>query len=73
MNIKLQLGQHIAKHRKQKQLSQEKLAFLAGIHPDYIGKIERGERMPSIVSLLKILDAMHVKYPEFFEDLQNLK
>jgi len=41
-------------------LSQEKLAEKAEVHPTYIGKIERGEMNPSIVFLEKIAQAFKI-------------
>jgi transcriptional regulator with XRE-family HTH domain len=41
-------------------LSQEKLAEKAEVHPTYIGKIERGEMNPSIVFLEKIARGFNI-------------
>jgi len=52
------LGINIRKLRKEKGMSQEKLAIEAGIERSYMGAIERGERNPSydkIVSIAKSL------------------
>lgn len=69
----MQIGQLIAEHRKQQKLTQEKLAFLTDLHPDYIGKVERGERMVSIRSLLMILDKLNLPYSSFFGKLDSGK
>ena len=37
------LGQKIRKARKEKGLSQEKLALMCGLDRSYMGRIERGE------------------------------
>ncbi|WP_180041370.1 helix-turn-helix domain-containing protein [Acinetobacter sp. YH12218] len=36
-------GQLVRKHRKEKNISQEKLALLCNIDRSYMGRIERGE------------------------------
>ncbi|PTB96339.1 XRE family transcriptional regulator [Marivirga lumbricoides] len=70
VEIQKRIGAKIAKIRKQRGLTQEDLADLAAIHPDYMGKIERGERSPSLVRFLRILDALKFNYGEFFQDFE---
>ncbi|WP_350075930.1 helix-turn-helix transcriptional regulator [Imperialibacter sp.] len=65
------IGILIGRFRKQNGWSQEDLAELTGFHPDYIGKIERGERAPSLKTLLKIIDKLKVRYSVFFKELQE--
>ncbi|MBC8182476.1 helix-turn-helix transcriptional regulator [candidate division KSB1 bacterium] len=50
----VELGSTIRDKRKAKGLTQESLAFEAGIDRSYIGGIERGERNISILTLAKI-------------------
>ena len=45
MNISLELGIRIRYYRKEKHMTQEKLAEICNLHPTYIGQIERGEKM----------------------------
>ncbi|HEX4793209.1 MAG TPA: helix-turn-helix transcriptional regulator [Humisphaera sp.] len=44
--------------RKSQGLSQEKLAGLAGLHPNYISSVERAERNVSIDNIEKIANAL---------------
>jgi transcriptional regulator with XRE-family HTH domain len=46
--------------RKQKGLSQEELAFQAGINRNYVGQIEREEKSPTIDTLEKLAGALDV-------------
>jgi transcriptional regulator with XRE-family HTH domain len=47
-------------------LSQERLAELAGLDRNYIGQIERGERNPAVVNVVKIARALGVAPAELF-------
>ena len=46
--------------RVAKGLSQEKLAAFAGLHPNYIGSVERAERNISIDNIERIAKALAV-------------
>jgi len=55
------LGSAIRAARKERGLSQEALADLAGIDRSHMGKIERGERNVSILNVIRIADALDCK------------
>lgn len=46
--------------RKSKELTQEKVAELAELHPNYISSVERGERNISICNIERIARALGV-------------
>jgi len=46
--------------RKSKELTQEKVAELAELHPNYISSVERGERNISIRNIERIAKALGV-------------
>lgn len=46
------------RHRIDKKLSQEELAFECGLHRTYVGSVERGERNISLLNLLRIAEAL---------------
>ena len=71
MNLNQSIGALLAKYRRNEGMTQESLAEKANMHPDYIGKIERGERMPSVESLLRILQCLEVSYSDFFLNLEK--
>lgn len=54
------LGGAIRSFREAKGLSQEALGFESGLDRTYVGGLERGERNPSIESLLKLCGALDV-------------
>ena len=53
-------GERIRKFRTEQHLSQEELAFASEIHPAYIGKVERGEKCPTIETLYKIAGGLKI-------------
>lgn len=61
------LGLNIRKFRTQKLLSQENLALDAGIHPAYLGQLERGEKCPNIDTLLKICNALELPIAQILD------
>ena len=42
------------------------LAKLANIHPSYLADVERGERNPSLLNILKLADALRVTPSKLF-------
>lgn len=54
------IGARIKSYRTHKKMSQERLAELSNLHTTYIGQIERGEKNPSLLSLLKISNALEI-------------
>jgi transcriptional regulator with XRE-family HTH domain len=62
-------GEKIRKIRIEHGLSQEKLAFLSGLHRTYVGAIERGERNVSFKNIEKLAKTLKVNLEELFRDL----
>lgn len=62
-------GEKIRKIRIEQGLSQEKLAFLSGLHRTYVGAIERGERNVSFKNIEKIAKTLKVNLEELFRNL----
>jgi len=56
--------------RLEKMLTQEKVAEAAGLHPNYISSVERGERNISICNIEKIAFALGVCMGELLTDSQ---
>ena len=54
--------------RLEKKLTQEKVAEAAGLHPNYISSVERGERNISIGNIERIAVALDVGMPELLSD-----
>lgn len=64
--ILLLFGQNVQKYRKAQNLSQEKLAELAGVHRTYIGMIERAEKNITLCNIEKIAKALNVEIRDMF-------
>ncbi len=60
-------GKHIAEIRRQKNFSQDKLAFDASIDIGTLSKIERGILNISIFNAYKIAKALNIPYKELFD------
>ncbi len=63
------IGQRLRNYRIAQNLSQEKLAEMAGCHPTYIGQVERGEKNATLESINMIASALCVPLSQLFEKL----
>lgn len=72
MEIQTELGLRIRYYRKQRNLSQEKLAELCSLHPTYIGQIERGEKNATIESLFHIARGLNISLGELLTHLGDI-
>lgn len=52
------IGSNIRKIRTQKKLRQEDVAERANLSVNYVGAVERGERLPSLETFITILNAI---------------
>ena len=66
--MKAEIGRRLKKIRVERGLTQKEIASKVGIDFTYIGKIERGEQLPSLKKLIKIGDALSVPLCLFFVD-----
>lgn len=60
-NIKSLLGKRIKELRRERNLSQEKLAENIGIDPNNLSRIENGKNYPSAETIVKIADAFNIE------------
>lgn len=58
--ILLKFGKNVQEQRKARDLSQEQLAELAGVHRTYIGMLERAEKNITLLNIAKIAKALNV-------------
>jgi transcriptional regulator with XRE-family HTH domain len=60
------LGEEVRERRKQRNLSQEALAHQAGIHPNVVGRIERGIYNPTVLILFAIAVKLNTSLMDLF-------
>lgn len=63
------IGLKLRRIRLKRGYSQEALADRAGLHPTYIGQVERGEKNITVESLSKITTALGIPISAAFDDL----
>ena len=54
------IGRNIRKFRLMRKLRQEDLAEITGLSTNYIGAVERGEKIPSLETFIDILNALSI-------------
>jgi len=59
-------GERLRELRTERNLSQERLAELAGLDRNYIGQIERAERNVALVNIVRIAKALEIEPAELF-------
>jgi len=59
-SVAKKLGATIRAFREAEDLSREELAERAGLHPNYLGSVERGETNAGIENVVKIAKALKV-------------
>lgn len=55
--------------REDRGYSQEQLAERAGLHRNYVGGVERGERNVALENIVKLAQALSVRTRDLFETL----
>lgn len=67
------IGARIVYYRKLKGMTQEYLAELVGISPQYLSKIENGNYKNSVSFsvLIRIAEKLHVKMTQLVQDIDS--
>ncbi|MCF2944920.1 helix-turn-helix domain-containing protein [Paenibacillus tarimensis] len=73
MGLQKEFGSRVKELRSKIGLSQEILAYQAGLDRTYICGVERGQRNISLENIGKIADALHVPIAQLFPDELSYK
>ena len=71
MEMNLAVAQAIKELRKEKHISQEKLADAIDSHQVYISEIEKGKKIPSITILYNMARCFGLSLTEFAEVIER--
>ena len=58
LRIAAEFGQRVKQLRTEADLTQEELAEKVGMHPTFISNLERGYRVPSLPTVLRVADGL---------------
>ena len=67
-SVKARFGSTVRKLREERGYSQEELAEHAGVHRNYVGGVERGERNVALENIVKLAKALAVSPKDLFVD-----
>lgn len=70
-SLAIEIGQRIRNYRIGNKQSQEELAERSGLHPTYIGQVERGEKNATLESISKIATGLGVSLAALFENIED--
>lgn len=71
LDLKRLVGRVIARHRANAEVTQEKLAEIAGLERGYISLIERGLRMPTVDTIFRLCRGLRVSPSEILRDMET--
>ncbi|MGJ5041912.1 MULTISPECIES: helix-turn-helix transcriptional regulator [unclassified Bradyrhizobium] len=62
MDMRRLVGRNVLRIRKNKEMTQEKLAEISGFSQQYISGLEKGQRNPTVVTIYELSVALDVDY-----------
>lgn len=66
------LGSALREAREGEGLTQQELGARTGVHRNYIGGIERGERRPTVAKVAELADALGMPMDQLFKRARRL-
>ena len=70
-DLSVEIGKRIRNYRMGQKMSQEELAEKCGLHPTYIGQVERGEKNATLESISRITAGLSVTMSTLFEKIES--
>jgi transcriptional regulator with XRE-family HTH domain len=64
-------GKVLQRHRLQRNISQEELAFQAGVDRTFVSRLERGIRQPTITTLINIGQALGISAANLVQEAEK--
>lgn len=65
-NLKGRFGRRLRAIRRQREMTQERLAEIVGVSTEFISLIERGVHAPSFDNIERLAEALQVDPADFF-------
>ena len=74
MRLKIEnaFGKILQQIRKNKNISQEKLAFASDLDRTYISLLERGHRQPTLITIFKLAKALSISPTELIRAVEEI-
>lgn len=64
-------GHRLRTYRKKKGLTIETLAEQVGLSPNYLGDVERGKKLPSMGTFIRLVNVLDISADELLKDEVN--
>ena len=64
------VGERVRSARNRAGMTQEQLAEAAGLHPTFVSNVERGYRVPTVATLVRLASALGVTAGSLVDDLE---
>lgn len=72
MELDKAVAKVIQRVRKEREFTQRELGYRTGLDPMTISRIERGERLPSLVTLFMLAKALGYSVSEWIEEIERM-
>ncbi len=72
MKPEIAFGNSLRRFRKMLKYSQEKLSQESGLDRSYISLLERGQRQPSLTSILQLSKALKISSIDFITEVEAM-